>query len=142
MSIEVSWYLQGHILYTHNAVSGEVILARNKRILHHMEREGQPPYIHILVDYTGTPTDNYPDNILTFVLKRAQSSEEQNRVRRHILRHPLLGWVVAIGIPNSRIQTTANVIAIKDRFRRHDAATLEEALLFLRQKDPSLIDKL
>ena len=138
---EARWYLPGHIIFAPGATGQKSVLVRNREIFALMDTQGRPPKVHVLIDYRDMePGDS--NTGLEDVLGHLRDSSEYDRVIRDITQHPLIGWVVSIGSPSPRYRTAMNVLALKDGVRRHEVSTLEEAIDFLKGKDPSLRDKI
>ena len=135
------WYLPRHIIYAPGVAGQEPVLARNRDILELMNAQGQPPKVHILIDYRDMEPEA-GNTGLEDVLGRLRDSSEYDQILRSITQHPLIGWVVSIGSPAPKFRTAMNVLAIKDGINRHEVGTLEEAIDFLKGKDPSLRDKI
>jgi len=141
MSLEVKWYLPGRIIYSYDVLSVPDRIERNRQVLRLLTTEGQPPTVHLLIDFSSTGHGNYTTG-LQAMIERQETNEELKQLTQQIAEHPLFGWVVSIGEQNRPLTAAATVLANKLKYRRRSVATLQDALEFLKQVDSSLADLL
>jgi len=141
MSVDVHWYLPGYIIYSYDELTVENRTERNRKIWQLLETGGQPPKVHVLIDFNSTGHGNYTMN-LQKMTERQETNPELKQSVQQLAEHPLLGWVVSIGEGNPALTTAATVLAVRNKYRRQSVATLADALEFLKRADSSLIDKL
>ena len=139
--LEVTWFLQGRIIHCYDVLTVEEILERNRKILHLIKTEAKPPKVHLLFDYSSTDYGNYDADLRT-IMMRIRSNEELAYIRNEVMRHPLRGWIVGVGVQNIKLQTAWNVLATMSNALRQDARTMEEAIEFLKSVDYSLPENL
>ena len=138
MTVEVRWYLPGRILYCYDVYSVEERIERNRKILHLMDTEGQPPKVHTLIDFSSTDYGNYPAN-LQDMIDLHESNDELRAGRDALVQHPLQGWIISIGARNQTLTSNANVMAGRMHYNRRSVDTLEDALTFLQKIDNTLV---
>lgn len=140
MSPKIHWYLPGRILLIEAlSASREALMERNRTLLDYIDREGQPPAVHVLVDYRHAQSENFPVTIKDYLnAERLQ----QDKARQALTQHPLLGWVISIAAPHIIVQLGANLLAQKGHYHWQHVATLAEALGFLKAQDSTLRDLL
>ena len=134
---DVRWYLQGHILYCHDVLNAEEMTQRNTNALKLLEEEGQPPYVHMLIDFASTNTDEFDADVRDLV-RRSTSSQEFEDARDNLVRHPLFGWVVVFNIHSRNINVGGKIVATKYNYKRKEVNSLQEAIEFLKQVDPHI----
>ncbi len=134
---DVSWYLKGHILYCYDVVKVEDMITRNTNALKLVEQDGQPPAVHMLIDFSSTNNPNYDLDVRELV-GRSTSSIEFAEARDNLIRHPLFGWVVTFNIHNRNINVGGKIVAMKYNYKRKEVNSLPEAITFLKQVDPYL----
>ena len=137
MNLDVHWHLPGRIIYSYDVLSVSERIERNREILRLLETEGQPPKVHLLIDFSSTGHGNYILG-LQDMIDRQETNEELKQLTKQVAEHPLLGWVVSIGEQNQSLTAAATVLATKLKYRRRAVDTLEEALDFLKKADASL----
>lgn len=136
MAIEVSWMIEGRVIYARGTDSVDDMAARNHIYLQMIEEAGQPPMVHVIVDYTGAPSRNRLVGIHYYVDSPKLSLDE---ARSRLVAHPLLGWMVMVGAPNPSLKLAGRVLAAEGRYHRHHCDTLEEAFAFLEKEDATLV---
>lgn len=127
MPVEVSWYLEGQIIYVR--YYGDVSI-EDKRIGAEKEYElleaGTVPLVHVLLDIgdqTSSPT---------------QIGEIQKALDK-ALNHPAKGWTLAFGKEEFRMENFVNTVVTQAYSARYRTfATEREALEFLVYVDSSL----
>jgi hypothetical protein len=137
ISTDVKWHIQGYILYCYNVHTADDIKARNQNALKLIEAEGKPPYVHMLIDFSLPEDPNYSANVRELV-RFSTSSQEFQDARDKLIRHPLFGWVVAFNVQNLNSTVSGKIIAQKYGYKRKDVDTLEDAIVFLKQVDPTI----
>lgn len=134
---EVTWYLQGHILHCYDVFTADQMIRRNQNALRLLEAVGKAPTVHLLIDFSSTDTENYSSDIRELV-NRATSTQAFQEARDNLIRHPLFGWVVVIGVHSRNIDVGGKIIAMKCNYKRKDVDTLDDAITFLKQIDPHI----
>jgi hypothetical protein len=140
MAVDVYWHLFGHIIYTYDVIDVEERIDRNQRILDLLEQEGQPPKVHLLIDFSSTDHGNY-SYALSERLEHHKDNDELRESSKRLADNSLFGWVVSIGAQNQELTASANVMATKFKYRRRVVDTLEEAIEFLKKVDSNLSEK-
>lgn len=136
MSVRLTWFLQGRILYSPGSVDREDIIQRNRLSLSMIETEGEEPFVHTLIDHTG----RYQGGSVKQTGKLSHYVNlGEEAVRDKLLSHPLLGWVISIQTPTV-LKMSGAVVSQKRNYRWHSVDSLEEALDFLQKRDPTLPD--
>lgn len=124
MSQSIDWLIPGRVIHVRleGAISLEQMRAGNQELIEALD-SGQPP-IHVLID----------DQALVSI----PASLRQHQLTMNFLRHPALGWVIGAGRVSAVLRLISSVTSyfFKVQTRRFD--TLDEALRFLREQDPSL----
>ncbi len=109
---------------------------RNGLILDLIESEGEPPMVHTLIDHANRYT---PDELVHQPKKLKYYADLGNEeVRQRLLTHPMMGWVISVATPNVALKLAGVVSSQQRNYRWHSAATLEEALAFLQERDSTL----
>lgn len=139
MGVHLSWYLKGRIIYTPGTLDRDDMVERNRLTLALIEAEGEPPYVHVLIDhsckeYKAEDLQDRARSLKYYV----QLGEEE--VRQKLLTHPLFGWVISIATPTASLKMAGTVSSQQRNYRWHSVSTLDEALEFLQSRDPSLPD--
>ena len=136
MSVQLSWYLDGRIIYTVGTDDTSIISERNAHILELLETEAKPPMVHIIIDHTNQYTSEQltqqPKN-MGYYLK-----VDNDDVRKKLHAHPQLGWVISVATPNVAMKMAGTVSSQQNSYRWHSVDTLEDALNFLQARDQSL----
>ena len=138
MNTDVHWYLPGRIIYCYDVFTVEERIERNRKILHLIETEGQPPQVHTLIDFSSTDYGNYAAN-LQDMIALYESNEELRAVRDAWCQHPLDGWTISVGARNQVYTSNANVMAGRMQYDRRSVDTLEDAIAFLKKVDKTLV---
>lgn len=136
MAVEVWWYVPGRVLYSPGSVAPEDIAERNARSLDLIEREGQSPMVHTLIDHTNryTPEElQQQPKLLHEYLKIDRSV-----IRERLISHPLNGWVLSIKPPNAAFKLAGAIISQQSHYRWRSFDSLEDALDFLQHTDATL----
>ena len=102
-----------------------------------VETEGQPPYVHMLIDFSTTQVFSYTAR-MNETLEGYRTTEELVKLRERLVQNPLLGWVVSVGMKSEGLKAMSIVLANEGRYKQHNSDTLEDALLFLKSVDESL----
>lgn len=136
-AFELSWYLPGRVLYTRHDPDPAVVIARNQHLLQLLETEGQPPQVHLLIDYTGRGI-TYDTLQLWGIIHRSPHSPDYQQLLQKLAAHPLMGWVVGVACQDPRMRVASTITATRYNIRRHDEPTMELALKFLKRMDPTL----
>jgi len=127
MPVDVSWYLEGRIVYV--KYYGDVTID-DKRIGAEKEHEfldaGEVPLVHVLLDIseqTSSPTN----------IKSIQQALDK------VLQHPSKGWTIAFGKEEFRMENFVNSVVTQSYSARYRTfVTQQEALEFLVYVDSSL----
>lgn len=127
MPVEVSWFLEGHIVNVR--YSGDVTV-EDKRVGAEQEVEfleaGTVPLVHVLLDITDQVSS--PTNI-----KQIQDALDK------ALTHPAKGWTLAFGKEEFRMENYVNTVVTQPyQVRYRTYATRQEALEFLLYVDSTL----
>lgn len=138
MTTDVSWYLPGRIIYCYDVLAVEERIARNRKILHLMDTEGQPPAVHTLIDFSSTDHGNYATG-LQDMIDLHESNDDLRAVREALVQHPLQGWIISVGARNPALTANANVMAGRMHYNRRSVDTLEDAIAFLKKIDNTLV---
>lgn len=133
----VRWHVPGHILYCYNVFNTDQMIMRNRNTFHLIESEGKPPHVHMLIDYSSTDIQAYSSDVRDLV-RWATSSKEYEESRDKLIRHPLFGWVVAIGVHNRNIKISGKILSLRYNYKRKEVETLDEAMTFLKHVDPNI----
>ncbi len=138
MTVEISWFLKGRVLYTPGTTVREEMSERNGLILELIESEGKSPLVHTLIDHTN----RYNADELVRQPKRLNYYAElgYEEVRQRLHTHPMFGWVISVATPNVALKLAGTVASQQRNYRWHSTATLEEALDFLQERDVTLPD--
>lgn len=127
MPVATMWLVPGRILY--QWASGVVTLEEMRAISQFnadlMTKEGQPPKVHLIMDYEGV--ESLPTNFI----KARQASAV-------MVGHPQMEWGVGVHVPNTIVTFVANSLAQLFHVRYKTFNTHREALEFLFWVDPSL----
>jgi hypothetical protein len=121
MPSQVFWYVENRILYTLNTgdLTPDDFRSMNQQISRFMRESSQR--VHVIMDST-----------------RALTLPGLNDIERgHILKYlgePHCGWTVAVG-KNIQLRMISTFISALFSARFHNAATLDEAMQFIRQID-------
>lgn len=134
---EVHWHIQGHVLYCRGVFTADQMFIRNLNSFQLIEREGKPPYVHMLIDYTTTDIKDYSSNLRELV-RWSNSSPEFQAARDNLLKHPLFGWVVSVGGHSRNIKISGKILSSRYNYKRKEVDTLDEALTFLKQVDSNI----
>jgi hypothetical protein len=136
MSVQVWWHVPGRVLYSPGSTAAEDIAERNARVLEMIEREGKPPMVHLLIDHTN----RYTPEELEKLPKRAQEymQVDRNELRDRLISHPLMGWVLSVKTPTTAFKLAGAILSQQDHYRWRSMDSLEAALEFLSQMDPTL----
>ncbi len=127
MPIEISWLVEGRIVYVKldGKLTFEKIHAISKAIVTHLDA-GQPPYVHVLID--NQDMTSHPQTL--------------NKLREatRFLKHPNLGWFIIFGSDNPLLRFFSSVITQLAGVRWRVLGTRTEALSFLQEVDQTLPD--
>lgn len=131
MSIEVSWYVEGHVVYCRYF---DDVTIDDKQVGAEKEYEyledGAVPLVHVLLDITdqtSSPTE----------IKDIQNALDK------VLSHPAKGWTIAFGKEEFRLENFVNTVVTQSYSARYRTfATKREALEFLLHVDTSLESKI
>jgi len=134
---KADWYLKGHILHCYDVLTADEMTQRNRNALQLLEKEGKPPAVHMIIDFSSTDVDNYEADVRELV-RRSTSSREFADARDNLIRHPLFGWVVVFGVHNRNINVGGKIVSMKYSYKRKEVNTISEAAAFLKQIDPNV----
>jgi hypothetical protein len=124
MPSAINWYIPERILYVRvwgamNTTEG----ARTNQQAASMIETGKP-LVHVLID----------DQELKSVTNNLAAIQKTMQV----YKHPSLGWVLSIGHPNVLIRFVMSMMSQIFQVRARRFYTIEEALVFLRERDQTL----
>jgi|GEM_PF-1523144 len=129
MPVDISWYLEGRIIYI--KYFGDVTIDDKRE---GAEQEialldaGTSALVHVLLDITDQTSS--PTNI-----KAIQEALDK------ALKHPKKGWTLAFGKEEFRMENFINSVVTQSSSARYRTyVTLQETLEFLVYVDPSLQD--
>lgn len=127
MSVDISWYLEGRIIYIKYY---DDVTIDDKRTGAEQEcallDAGTAPLVHVLLDITDQTSA--PTNI-----KAIQDALDK------ALKHPKKGWTLAFGKEEFRMENFINSVVTQSSSARYRTyVTLKETLEFLVYVDPSL----
>lgn len=129
MPVGTLWLIPGRVIYqcaTENLTLDEIAaVAQFNADL--MTNEGQPPNVHLIMDYENI--ESIPSNFI----KTRQASAV-------MVGHPMMEWGVGVQVPGSVINFVATTFAQLFRVKYKAFNTYKEAVDFLKWIDPSLDD--
>jgi hypothetical protein len=129
MPVDVSWFLEGRIIYVKYY---EDVTIEDKQLGAEQEYEfleaGSVPLVHVLLDITDQISS--PTNIQAI-----------QKALDKALKHPKKGWTLAYGKEEFRMENFVNsVVTQSSAVRYRTFVTRQETLEFLVYVDPSLRD--
>lgn len=124
MTSELQWYVEGRVLYLRlsGVVSTEEGRQNNQRAIEMIDA-GQPPVYTILHDQD---------------LQKVEASLAEMTRTLEVYRHPSLKWIVAVGDSSASTRFLTSILSRLFRVSFHRCNTLEQAVDFLRAKDPTI----
>lgn len=137
MPVQLSWYLPGRIILSSGTLEPEEIAERNRLLLALIESEGEPPFVHVLIDHTRSA---YSEGDLEAHARSlsAYVKLDHEEVREKLLHHSRLGWVVSVATPTASLKMAGTISSQQRNYRWHSVDTFDEALEFLQSRDTTL----
>lgn len=128
MAINVTWLIEGHVLY--NRIEGMLTteeLRAGSAQMRQMLDQGEHKLVHALFDLTRA--QGVPLQISTI-----------SEITQPFLTHPNTGWIIAFGTQNGMIRMISSIVSQTFRTRFRFYPEREEAIHMLQSLDATLPD--
>jgi hypothetical protein len=122
---QAGWYIDQRVIHCRviDSISIEELRAMNDH-LSKMVDQGTAP-VHLMLD--GTDMKSFPRNLNTL------------REASHIIRHPGIGWLIAVGVQNPLLTFIGSIVTqIDHKSQYRMIASVDEAWTHLQTTDATL----
>lgn len=124
MAHDIRWYVMGRVLYVR--LWGTILVEEGQQVSDQssqMLNSGQP-LVHIILNSAE--------------LEKIPTSISQLQKTMQVYQHPSMGWLVEMGSSNPFVKFVSVMLARLYRVRYRRAATLDEAVAFLKTRDATV----
>lgn len=132
----VQWLIPGRVLYAPGTTDTAIMAERTRLTLELIEKSGQPPMVHTLIDHRNRYT---PEQIASQPKSMtAYTKFADDAIRERLIAHPLFGWVISVATPNMGLKMAGR--SQSRHYRWHSVDTWAEAIHFLMERDTTLTE--